>query len=216
MDRRPYETARIDELERPDGWSPVRRKLGVRSFGVNAWRAHEVGGEVISPHEEQDSGHEELYLVTAGRATFTLDGDQIDAPAGTFVFVPDPETNRGAVAAEPDTLVVSMGARPGEVFHPLAWETNRDVIPLLDQGRNAEAKRVLLAALDEYEEKAVLYYNLACADAQLGETDEAFAYLRRALAERPPLADLASHDSDLDPVRDDPRFGDAVTRARES
>ena len=67
MNSRPYRTASIGDLERPDGWSPLRRELGVASFGINAWTAHEPGGSVIPEHDEVPSGHEELYVVTAGR-----------------------------------------------------------------------------------------------------------------------------------------------------
>jgi hypothetical protein len=40
------ETARIADLERPDGWSPIRRELGVQAFGVDAWTAHEADAAV--------------------------------------------------------------------------------------------------------------------------------------------------------------------------
>jgi hypothetical protein len=53
-----YRTARIVELERPDGWSPIRRELGIEAFGVNAWTSAAAGGRLIAEHDE-DSGHEE-------------------------------------------------------------------------------------------------------------------------------------------------------------
>ena len=36
-------------------------------------------------------GHQEAYVVIAGHATFSLDGEEIDAPQGTVVFIRDPE-----------------------------------------------------------------------------------------------------------------------------
>jgi hypothetical protein len=63
MTERACEIVRLAELERPDGWSPIRRHVRVRAFGVNAWTAHEANGVVIPDHHEQPSGHEELYLV---------------------------------------------------------------------------------------------------------------------------------------------------------
>ena len=74
MSEKTYATARIDELMRQGGWSPIRRHFDVRAFGVNAWTARESGSPVIPEHDEVPSGHEELYLVTAGRATFTVAG----------------------------------------------------------------------------------------------------------------------------------------------
>lgn len=213
MTERVYETTRIAELERADGWSPIRRALEVRAFGINAWTAQEPDASVIPAHDERPSGQEELYLVTAGRATFTVEGEQVDAPAGTIVFVRDPAATRGAVAREPGTTVLSVGAKPGEAYRPRAWETNRDVFALLDSGKPEEAKRVLTEALDRYDDRGTIFYNLACAEAQLGEADAAIEHLRAALEERPSLADEARKDSDFEPIRDDPRFVEVVAAA---
>jgi tetratricopeptide (TPR) repeat protein len=210
MGEKAYVTARIAELERPDGWSPIRLALDVRAFGINAWTAHQAGGVVIPAHDERPSGHEELYLVTAGHATFRIGDEELDAPAGTIVFVRQPETTRGAVAREPETTVVSVGGQAGEVFRPRAWETNRDVFALLDGGDHAEAKRVLTEALERYDDRGPLFYNLACAEAQLGEIDAALEHLRAALEVRPSFAADAREDHDFEPLRADPRFGRLV------
>jgi tetratricopeptide (TPR) repeat protein len=178
----------------------------VSAFGVNAWTAHEAEAPVIPVHDEEPTGHEELYLVTAGLATFTVGGESVDAPAGTIVFVRDPTAAPGAVAREAGTVVLSVGAAPGEPYRPRAWEVNRDVIALLDDGQPAEAKRLLIEALDRYDDRGSLFYNLACAEAQLGETEAALEHLRAALDERPSLADAAREDSDLERIRDHPRF----------
>ena len=211
MTERPYETTTIAELEDGTGWSPIRKRLEVRAFGVNAWTAHEADGRIIPAHDEGPSGHEELYLVAAGHAAFTVNGEEIDAPAGTIVFVRDPAVSRGAVAREPGTTVVAIGGKPGEPYRPRAWETNAEVFPLFDRGEHAEARRVLTEALDRYDDRAALHYNLACAEAQLGETDAAFEHLRAALEERPSFAGDAREDDDLAPLRDDPRFAE-ITR----
>jgi tetratricopeptide (TPR) repeat protein len=207
---RAYETATIAGLEAANGWSPIRMRLDVRAFGVNAWTAHEADTAVIPDHDERPSGHEEVYLVVAGRATFTVEGEDVDAPAGTVVFVRDPAARRGAVARESGTTVVTVGARPGEAYLPRAWETNAEVFALLDGGDYAEAKRVLMQALDRYEDRGTLFFNLACAEAQLGETDAALEHLRAAIHERPSLADYAREDTELAPIRDDPRFAAVV------
>ena len=203
-------TTTLSKLERPDGWAPIRKELGVRAFGVNAWTAREAGAAVIPEHDEQPSGHEELYLVVAGHATFTVDGEEIDGPPGTLVFVPDPASKRGAVATEPATTVMTIGARQGHAYQPRAWETNIDVFPLFDAGKFAEAKQLLVGALGKYEDQGTLLFNLACAEAQLGNTDAAFDHLRAALEHRPGLAAGAREDADLAPLRDDPRFNQIV------
>ncbi len=206
MTGRSYDTARIADLELGSGWSPIRRHFDIRSFGINAWTGHEAGAAVIPAHDEKPSGHEELYLVTAGRAKFTVEGEEVDAPAGTIVFVRNPDANRGAVAAEAETTVLTVGAKPGETYTPRSWETNAEVLPLFEQGRFQEAKELLAAALDRHEDRGTLLFNLACAEAQLGETDAALEHLSAAIVERPDLAETARGDSDLDPIRGDPRF----------
>jgi tetratricopeptide (TPR) repeat protein len=205
-----YETATIAGLARPDGWSPIRKQLGVQAFGVNAWTSREAGSTVIHEHDEVPSGHEELYLVAAGHATFTVAGEEVDAPNGTLVFVPDPATKRGVVAREAGTTVLALGARRGAAYRPRAWETNVDVFPMFDEGRYEEAKQLLLDALGQYEDQGTLLYNLACAEAQLGNPDAALDCLRAGLEERPDLRDSAGGDEDLAALREDPRFAELV------
>lgn len=207
-----FRTATIPELTRPDGWAPIRRALGIKSFGVNAWSAAEAGGQLVPEHDEER--HEELYLVVTGHATFTVDGEEIDAPTGTLVLVSDPRLVRNAVAAAPGTTVLAMGAEPGAAFVPSSWETNRDVVALFGQQRHADVKELLLTALDEYQDPSYMLYNLACADAQLGEIDEALDYLGQAVSVRRELAQLAAEDDDLAPLRQDPRFAALVDQPR--
>jgi tetratricopeptide (TPR) repeat protein len=207
---KPYETAQLADLEGPSGWSPIRRSLGVQAFGINAWTAHEAQEAIILDHDERSSRHEELYLVTAGRATFTVANEQIDAPAGTIIFVRDPNATRGAEAREPDTIILAVGGKPGEAFRPRAWETNLDVLELFDDGAYAQAKQLLTDALDRYDDRSTVFYNLACAEAQLGETNAALQHLSAAVIERPSLAADAHLDADLAPIRNDPRFAALV------
>jgi hypothetical protein len=132
-DPRPYTAASIDEIptvpydEAPaTEWRPVRRFFGIGSFGSNLFRANKAGDTLTYEHTEIEGAgtrHEELFVVLSGHATFTVDGDKVDAPAGTFVHVPDPATRRGAVALEAGTTLLAIGAEPGEVFSPSTWDT---------------------------------------------------------------------------------------------
>jgi hypothetical protein len=79
-------------------WKPVRKALGVSAFGINAYTAANAGDKVIEDHTEQQLGHGEIYFVVSGHATFTVDGERIDAPAGTLVYLDDPAQRRAAVA----------------------------------------------------------------------------------------------------------------------
>ena len=102
-------------------WRPVRRHFGIHAFGVNAWTGRNAGDEVIEPHDEAADGHEELYLVLRGHATFEIAGEHVDAPPGTLVYVA-PGTFRVAHAKEPLTAVLAIGARPGVAFEVSEWE----------------------------------------------------------------------------------------------
>src|SRR6476660_1921059 len=108
-----FETAQIDDLTRDGGWAPLRRHFDVRAFGINAWTASEAGKPVIGEHDEERSGQEELYLVLTGKATFTVDGVDVEAAPGTVVFVRDPAAKRAASADESDTTILAVGGTPG-------------------------------------------------------------------------------------------------------
>jgi len=106
-------------------WRPVRHHLDIQSFGINAMTAVSEGDWVVPDHtevEESQTRHEELFFVASGRATFTVGEESFEAPAGTFVYVPDPEVRRSARALEAGTTVVAVGAEPGVAFTVSAWE----------------------------------------------------------------------------------------------
>ena len=119
-----YTILTLDELDtashRGSTLIPVRHALGFRAAGVNAWKA-DTGGQLVPPHEK-DSGDEELYVVLRGRARFTIDGEHLDAPAGTVVFIRDPAVKRVAVAEEEGSVVLAVGGEPGRAYDPSPWE----------------------------------------------------------------------------------------------
>src|SRR4051794_11661839 len=99
--------ARLDDLERRGRMIPVREQLGIHSFGINAFTPDEKGA-LIGDHDEAGSNQEELYIVLEGNATFEIDGETIEAPAGTLVSVP-PEARRKATG---DGIVLALGGTP--------------------------------------------------------------------------------------------------------
>jgi hypothetical protein len=103
-------------------WKPLRAKLGIEAFGVNVFAGREVGARVIEDHTEEGSGHQELYVVLAGKARFELDEKEIEARTGALVFVPDPAVRRTAFALEPNTSVLAIGAPAGTVYTPSSWD----------------------------------------------------------------------------------------------
>jgi len=116
----------FDSDAEPD-WKPLRHHLGIGAFGVNAWVAPEAGGQAVERHDEAPedggtNGHEELYVVVRGHARFTVGDEEIDAPEGTLVFIADPALVREAIASEPGTTVLAIGAARGVAFEPSDWE----------------------------------------------------------------------------------------------
>jgi mannose-6-phosphate isomerase-like protein (cupin superfamily) len=207
-----YGIAKIEDLEKypianQDGltWRPVRRHFGITSFGVNAYTAEEAGQRVVEEHREKD-GHDELYVVLSGRATFTLEGDEHDAPAGTLVHCP-PGTLRGAIATEPGTTVIGIGAKAGEVFQPSGWEWSFAAFSLLRQGDEESARAELEAGLAAVPDSWHARYNLACFEALTGNREAALTNLEGAAELEPKIVpEMAATDDDFVSLQDDPRF----------
>ena len=209
MSEKGWDVARLDAIEREGQrreWIPIRRHFGIAAFGVNAWSADEDGFEIIGEHDETSIQHEELYIVVDGHVVFTVDGKEIDAPTGTILFVRDPAVRRAGRTKGGGATVLAAGAKPGEAFRVAPWEINSEVFPLFDRGEFAEAKRRLEQALADNPESPGLLYNIACAEARLGEPDAALEHLRRAVEIDARFAGYAADDDDLAPLRDDPRF----------
>ena len=115
-DKPHWQVARIDDIERRGRDIPVREHLGIHAFGINAYTP-DADGTLIDEHDEAGSGQEELYIVLDGKATFEVDGEAVDAPAGTLVFV-GPESRRKATG---DGTVLAVGATPGEAYQGVDW-----------------------------------------------------------------------------------------------
>jgi quercetin dioxygenase-like cupin family protein len=201
-----YEIAHIDELEAlpiNDGefvWRPVRRRFGISAFGTNVYSG-DKGRRVIEEHRERD-GHEEMYVVLRGSATFTLGEDQVAAPAGTLVFV-RPGTLRTAFADADGTAILAVGAKPGIVFEPSPWE---DVFAAYSYAENGDLDRgrtIVQEAIAKLPDAWQGYYNAACMEARFGDADEAIPLLARSFelgGDEPKK--IAANDSDFDSIRD--------------
>jgi hypothetical protein len=201
-------TLRIDDIEGLPVlgslmWQPVRKPLGITAFGINAYTATNAGDEVVEDHTELTD--EEAYIVIRGHATFTVDGEEIDAPWGTIVFLDDLNQQRSAIAKEAGTTVLAIGGRPG--VHPISsWEY---IFPSLP-ARNAEdwdtARTILEEAVTERPDIPAIRYHLAQVEARAGNADRALELLSGACEERPDYAALAAKEDDFASVKGDSRF----------
>jgi tetratricopeptide (TPR) repeat protein len=210
-----FAVAHLEEIEEvTDGrepWRPVRHHFGITSFGINAWTGHEAGDRIINEHDEaeDEDQQEELYLVQRGRATFELDGERVDAPAGTFVFA-RPGVKRTAVAEEPGTTIVAIGGTPGQAYEVSGWEISGPLSRLYRAGEYAEAADRGRELVEAHPEYPGLLYNVACCESLAGRKDDAIEHLRLAIERSERFRSFAARDSDFDPIRDEPAFKELV------
>jgi quercetin dioxygenase-like cupin family protein len=206
-----WESIRLDEIEPipvAGGllWRPLRRTLGVEAFGVNAYVAREAGDDVVEEHTEEALGHQEVYVILTGAATFTLDGEALAAPTGTVVFVRNPEIRRHARADEPGTAVLAIGGKAGNAYTPSAWEWYF----YAERFRPSQDWDGAVAHLREgaarFPDTPGMLYSLACYEALAGQGAEALTHLQRAVELRPACAEWAAEDDDLASIRGLPGF----------
>jgi tetratricopeptide (TPR) repeat protein len=213
-----YKVAQLEEIEEiTDGrcpWRPVRKHFGIMSFGINAWTAPNAGDRIINEHDE-DGEHEELYIVQRGRATFELDGERIDAPAGTFVFA-DPGVKRTAFAEEPGTTLIALGGTPGQAFEPNGWEVWAPIHALYLDGKYDEAADRGVGLIEANPEYADVAYNVACCESLAGRTTDAIEHLRLAIERSERFREFAAGDTDLDAIREEPAFKELMVQPQAS
>ena len=209
-DRPNWRVAHLDDIERRGRDLPVREHLGIHAFGINAFTRGE-DGTLVNDHDEAGTGQEELYVVLKGTATFEIDGEAVDAPAGTFVYV-GPELRRQATG---DATLLVVGATPGQAYQGIdwgdAWQFHSESMPAYREQRYADARVCVCVVLVLLLVCAGLHYIYACFATLAGDTgDEVFEHLRRSVELRPQFREDARKDDDFAAVLDDPRFEQAL------
>jgi len=212
-----YVLARLDELEPAPLIAPaatddgrqrfdVRRRFDITSFGIQAFRApSEV--DVVREHTEigfATGGQEELYIVLNGAATFEVDGETLEAEAGSLVLV-QPAASRKAVAKEDGTTILVIGGTPGEAYDPAPIEAG-EAMAAYGKGDYETAIAKQLIVVEKRPEDAVAHFNVACFAARAGRADEAIEYLGKSVELNERIKGLIATDDDLDSIREDPRF----------
>jgi tetratricopeptide (TPR) repeat protein len=214
-----YVFARLDELEPAPLIAPgatddgrqrfdVRRRFGVTSFGTNAYKAPS-GVDVIREHDETllgEAGQEELYIVLNGTATFEIDGESIDAPAGSLVHV-QPTAKRKATAKDDGTTILVVGGTPGKAYEPTPEEAGEAMLAY-GEGDYETAVAKQLIVVEKRPNDPVAHFNAGCFTARAGRADEAIEHLRRAVEINDRIKELIRTDEDLDSIREDPRFAE--------
>ncbi len=190
----------------------LRRTLDIGAFGASASYQAKAGEEVVGEHDELGpgaDGHEELYVVVQGSATFTLDGEELEAPQGTVVFV-QPGTTRKAVATSDETIVLSVGGRRGEAYRLPPGAELYDFFEHYKQEDWESALAACHVALEKHPGNALILFNIACMQSMLGRGDEALATLAESVEKWPKFKENARADDDFASLREDARFTELV------
>jgi tetratricopeptide (TPR) repeat protein len=217
-----YVYARLDELEpapliSPDSTDDGRRRFDVRrlfditAFGVQAFRAPS-GVDVIREHNEAllgEAGQEELYIVLNGAATFEIDGESVEAPAGSLVQV-QPTAMRKATAKEKATTILVVGGTPGKAYEP-APEEAAEAFAAYNAGDYEGALAKQLVVVEKREDDPVAHFNAGCFAARAGHADDAIDHLKRAVEINERIKELIASDEDLDSIREDRRVAELTT-----
>ena len=204
---------RAAEGEDDRGYIRLRADLVIAAFGASAAYQKKAGEVLIREHDEVgpgSDGHEELFVVVQGSATFTVDGDDVEAPQGTAIFVRNPAAKRQAIAQTDDTIVLAVGGRRGEAYRLSPGASLGEFFRLHGdkdyEGAMAECEK----ALQMYPGNALVLYNIACLENLLGRPDDALATLGTAIGSWPEYKNNAREDEDFASLRDDPRFKELI------
>ena len=190
----------------------LRRKLDIGAFGATAIYQAKAGEGVVGEHDELGPGadqHEELYVVVQGSAAFTVDGDKVEAPQGTAVFV-RPGATRKAEATSEDTIVLAVGGRRGEPYRPSPGAELYDFFQHYNEQDWEGALAACHVALEKFPGNALILYNIACMESMLGRGDQALETLRSSVEQWPRFKENAQGDDDFASLREDPRFLELV------
>jgi uncharacterized cupin superfamily protein len=119
-----YTIKRIDEFDQMEGsggatWRLARKSLGAEAFGFNVVDI-EPGGE-IPAHDHTGDDQEEVFVILEGEGKIVTDGEEHDAPAGTFCrFAPQVNrTIRNESNSRVRALLIGVPVKSG--YEPMSW-----------------------------------------------------------------------------------------------
>jgi quercetin dioxygenase-like cupin family protein len=119
-----YTIKHVDEFEEMEGsgnatWRLARKTLGGEAFGFNV--VDIAPGGQIPEHDHSGDNQEEVYVILDGQATLVTDGNELDAPAGTFArYAPEVKrTIRNDSDADVRALLIGVPMESG--YRGMPW-----------------------------------------------------------------------------------------------
>jgi quercetin dioxygenase-like cupin family protein len=119
-----YTIKHRDEFESMQGsgdstWRLARKALGTSAFGFNLVEIDPGGG--IPEHDEAESGQVELYIVLEGDAVLRIEGEDHEAPAGTFASIEPPAKRTILNRSDAPLTAMLIGVQPEGGYEPMSW-----------------------------------------------------------------------------------------------
>jgi len=114
-----YTLIHRDDLDREGKWILARRSLGLKSFGMNLVELQP--GESIPEHDETGRDQEEVFIVMSGNPVLVIDGDDHEAPAGTFARFDTHVTRTARNDGDEPVLLLMVSAPTSSGYQPMEW-----------------------------------------------------------------------------------------------
>ena len=140
-----------------------------------------------------------------GHAVFELDGDRVDAQAGTLVFAP-PHTRRSASAVEGGTMIICWRARRERRTRRAAGNCGPRSPPSIRRASTPRSRTAWSPLSQSLRSIQCCFQPRLLRRLQCGRTSDALDHLRHAVEMSEEFRDSAKADSDLDALHDEPTF----------
>jgi quercetin dioxygenase-like cupin family protein len=114
-----FTIGQLGDFEQNGRWQLVRRGLGVESFGMNVVEIEQ--GYSIPEHHEVERDQEEVFIVLEGQAVMVIDGEDHQAPAGTFVRVAPPLVRTVRNDGEQPVTLLIVSAPTTSGYTDMGW-----------------------------------------------------------------------------------------------
>ncbi|MGD8578205.1 MAG: tetratricopeptide repeat protein [Lysobacterales bacterium] len=135
-----------------------------------------------------------------------------DYQAPSFLSMAYAELGRKKEQMEATKLTLACAERHVDMHPDDGRALTFGAYALVELGQTERAREWARRAIEADKDEPAIIYNVACTYSLLGEIDEAFALLDRAVEQGYGHRAWLEHDSDLAPLRNDPRFAALLER----